>query len=336
MVKVNRGLMAEIWQNNLKTKRSKKMKTNKTLMQKADLEVSDLIADGGYLQDEESEKFVKDLIKQSVILKMINVQGLKSHTKILNKVGIDGMVLRPGTSGQALHVADRVKPVTDDVTITTKLMKGEIRLNDEVLEDNIEGGKFKQTVMSMMSEQVALDMDNIAVNGDTAGATGTVLDLIDGMLVKATSHIVNAGVAPIAKSFLKTAVKAMPSQYNRKRKQQRFLTSEDAETDYRDYLSDRATVLGDKFMMDEAPIRYGSRPILPVPIFPDNLGIASDCTNVLLLDPKNAVWGVWRKIKVETDRDITTGEWIMVVTLRSGFEYQEEDAVVKITNIQTQ
>jgi len=312
------------------------MISNKTIMQKADMEVADLIADGGYLQAEQAEKFIVDLIEESVMMKLVQVQALKSHTKIMGKVGIDGWVLKPGTSGAALAVADRTKPTTDEVTLYTHLMKGEIRLNDEVLEDNIEGGQFKNTVMQIMAEHVALDMDRVLVNGDTSGATGTVLDLIDGMLVKATTHIVNGGTVPINKGMLKDAIKAMPSQYNRLKAQQRFLTSEDAETDYRDYLADRATVLGDKFIEGDGPVRYNNRPILPVPVFPDNLGAGTDCTNILLTHPKNAVWGVWRKVKVETDRDITSGEWIMVVTVRAGFEYEEEDAVVKVTNVQTQ
>lgn len=309
--------------------------SNKTIMQKADMEVADLISDGGYLAEEQAEKFMVDLIKASVVLKLITVQGLKSHTKLLDSVGLNGRVLRPGTSGKALSEADRAKPVTDQVELTTKLMKGEIRLPDEVLEDNIEGGTFKATVQSMMSEQAALDMDELVVNGDTS-STDPFLALIDGMLVKATSHTVNAGVNPIAKSYLKAAVKAMPSPANRNRAAQRFLTSEDAEVDYRDYLSDRATVLGDKFMMDEAPVRYAARAILPVPVFPDDLGAGNDCTDVLLLDPKNAIWGVWRKIRIETDRDISTGEWMMVISVRAGFEYRKEDYVVKIYNVKTQ
>lgn len=312
------------------------MITNKSIMAKADMEVSDLIADGGYLQDEQAEQFILKIIKEAVVLKMIKVMGMKSHTKLIDKVGINGFVLKPGTSGAALAAGDRVKPTTEQHSLETKLMKGEIRLNDEVLEDNIEGGQFKQTVMKMMAEHVALDMDNIAVNGDTSGTTGTVLDLIDGMLVSATSHIVNGGGTTIDKGMLKNAIKAMPSQYNRNRRAQRFLTSEDAETDYRDYLADRATVLGDKFIEGDDAVKYGGRAILPIPVFPDNLGVGTNTTNILLMDPKNACWGVWRKVRVETDRDITTGEWIMVTTLRAGFTYIEEDAVVKVTNVVTQ
>jgi hypothetical protein len=213
-------------------------------------------------------------------------------------------------------------------------MKGEIRLNDEVLEDQIEGGNFKTTVMGMMSEQVALDMDELCINGDTA-STDPFLAQFDGMIKTGSAHDVNAGTVALSKAHLKNAINSMPSQYNRNRSAQRFLTSERAENDYRDYLADRATVLGDTMIVQDAPVRYGNRPILPIPMFPDTLGIGGKCTNVLLCDPKNAVWGVWRRVRVETDRDITTGEWVMVVTLRAGFKWQERDAVVRITNVKT-
>jgi len=307
---------------------------NKQLMAKADMEVSDLIADGGYLQPEQSAQFVRDLIKESVVLKLIDVRGLKSHTQLIDKVGITGRVLRPGTSGVALAAADRTKPVTDDVELQTHLMKGQINLNDEVLEDNIESGQFKTTVMQLMSEAVAFDMDWLVVNGDTTSADAFTA-LLDGMLVSTTSHVVNAGTVPLTKDHLKDAVKSMPSQYNRQKANQRFLTSELAEIDYRDYVSDRATVLGDKFMENEAPVRYSNRPILGIPAFPDDLGVGNDSTNVLLCDPKMARWGVWRKVRVETGRDIEKGEWMMVVTVRAGFAWKEEDAVVKIDNVQT-
>jgi len=308
---------------------------NKSIMAKADMEVADLIADGGYLAAEQAEQFVVDVVKESVLLQLVTVMGLKSHTKLIDKVGIEGRVLRPGTSGHALAAADRTKPTTDQVTLHTHLMKGEIRLNDETLEDNIENGNFKTTVMQMMAEHVALDMDDLLANGDLT-STDPLLALLDGMIVSAVSHPVNGGVASLVKSMLKDAIKAMPSQYNRTKRNQRFLTSEDAAIDYHDYLADRVTGLGDSKVQDDSPDTYGNRAILPVPVFPDDLGVGHNCTAVLLLDPKIACWGIWRNVRVETDRDITTGEWIMVTSLRAGFVYSEEDAVVKVYGVKTQ
>ena len=312
------------------------MNSNKTLVEKANLEVSDLISDGGYLPTDVAREFVVDMIKESVMMRQIKVETLKSHTKTYPKIGISGKVLKPGTSGQALAAADRVKPATDDVTLNTHLMKAEIRLNDEVLEDNVEGGTLKTTIMNMFKEHMALDMDDVIVNGDDSGTTGTVLDLMDGMLVSATSHVVNGGTVTINDGMFRDAVKEMPSQYNREKRKQKFFSSEDAETDWRDVLSQRGTALGDKYVNSDTPTTPQARPFMPVPIFPDNLGVGTNTTNMLLLNPKNAIWGIWRKIKIESDRDITSGEWIAVASVRAGFQYLEEDAVVKVTNILTQ
>ncbi len=310
-------------------------KKNQTYMEKADITIADLIADGGYLEDEQSKKFIRNLIEESMVVRMSTVYGMKSHTRLIDKIGFNGRVLRPASSATALAVADRAKPVTDQVSLGTELFKAEVRLNDEVLEDNIEGGTLKATVMSMFAEQISLDMDEIVVNGDTASAD-PFLAKFDGWLKLATSHVVNAGSVALTKSHLKAAVKAMPSKYNRNKKKQRFAISDDGEVDYRDAVADRATVLGDKMLQDDVPVRYATRPILPIPVFPDNLGVGTDCTNVVLTDPKNSVVGIWRKIKIQTGVDIVTGEWIAVATVRFGFEWQEEDAVVKIENVKTQ
>jgi hypothetical protein len=162
-----------------------------------------------------------------------------------------------------------------------------------------------------------------------------VLDLIDGVLVSATSHIVNGGTVAINKGMFRDAVKAMPSEYRRLKGMQQFWTSENAEIDYRDYVAGRVGDLADMVLQEEKPLKYSGRPIVGVPVFPDDLGVGSNCTNIVLTHPKNCIWGLWRKIRFETDRDITTGEWIMVATLRAGFVYEEEDAVVKVTNVLT-
>jgi hypothetical protein len=307
--------------------------SNLNIIQKADAEVADLVSNGGYLPDEVASSFITDYIKESVVLKSVTVKPMMSHTTVLPKVGISGRVLRPAQSGRALTLTERVEPTTEQVTIETKLMKAEIRLTDEYLEDNIEGGSFKNTIMSMFSEHIALDSDELAVNGST-GSADAFLAQFNGMLALTSSHTVNGGTVPIHKGVLKSAVKAMPSQYNRLRNKQEFWTSEDAEIDYRDYLADRATVLGDRFLESMDALRYGGRPIMPIPVFPDNLNGGS-CTNIIYTHPKNFIWGVWRKIKINTDYDVQTGEWIAVATLRVGCNWQEEDAVVKVTHVRT-
>jgi len=310
--------------------------SNKTLLQKADMQVSDLMSDGGYLAAEQAQKFIKDVINEAVVLKMIDVRAIKSHTANIDKVGISGRVLKPANSGQALAEADRSKPTTSQEVLTTNLMKGEIDLPYEVVEDNIEAGTFKSTIKQLMAESISYDLDDFVVNGDDSGTTGTILDLQDGLLAGATSHTVDGAVATISNAMFTKAVKAMPKRFNRFKSKQRILTSLDAETDYRDVISQRATNLGDKFLLDEVPVSSHGRPMIPVPSFPDNLSGTSNCTNALLMDPKVARFGIWRSILFESDKDIREGVWIMVASIRAGVKYREEDAVVKVYDIKTQ
>jgi HK97 family phage major capsid protein len=302
-----------------------------TLIQKADLAVSDLIANGGYLPEDQAEKFIVDMIKEAVVMKMIEVQGIPSHTQLIDKIGFNGSVLRPGTSGQALDAADRAKPTTEQVTLSTKLFKAEIQLNDETLEDSIEKDNLKDTVMGMMTEQIALDFDGLLVNGDTT-SLNTLWAQFDGMLALATAHVVAAGNNPIDQEYLKRAVKAMPSQYNRNRQSQVFMTSEKAEIDYVTQLANRMTGLGDSSISATAAPPFMQRRIVPVPTFPETQGGGSE-TSILLCDPKNAYCGIWRKIKIGTEYDLRAGIWSMVATMRAGFVWKETDAVVKVTGI---
>lgn len=306
---------------------------NKTIIEKANLEISDLIANGGYMQPEKSASFIQNVVEESQLLKLIDVRSLASHTQIVDKIGVSGRVLRPGVTGQAVREADRVKPVTDQVTLNTVLMKGEIRLPDETLEDNIEAGSFKDTVMEMLSENVAKDMEDLLINGDTNSAD-TLLALLDGMLKSASSHIVAGGSLPINKALLKSVIKALPAKYDSFKGKMAMFTSRNAVLDYRDALSDRATSLGDASVTSDDKLVYGGRPIIPVPLFPDNQGGGTE-TSLLYCDPKNARWGIWRKLKIETDRDITTGEYVVVISLRAGFKWKEADAVVKATAIKS-
>ena len=60
-------------------------------------------------------------------------------------------------------------------------------------------------------------------------------------------------------------LKSMPSEFLRNKKQMRFFTSVDSEIDYRDLLAERATVVGDKFLEQDAPVAYSGVLVVDVP-----------------------------------------------------------------------
>jgi len=308
-----------------------KVTNNRSLLAKADLSLADLTTDGGLLAPAQSKKFMRILINESTIMNQATVVPMKSHKQEINKIRFSGRVLRAGQEATALVAGERAKPDLSQTELDAQLFKAEVRLDNEVLEDSIEGGTLRQTIMTLMGEAISRDMDEIIIQGDTTSAD-TFLAKFDGILKQATSNVVNHGGARTNKTLWKNMLKAMPSEFLRAKKAMRFYTSNDSELDYRDFIADRGTVLGDKFLEQDAPINYSGIPILDVPLFPETLG-SGDKTNAVLVDPKNINVGIWRNIRIETDKLVSEGVLIIVATMRFDMKFAEETAVVKGTEI---
>lgn len=308
------------------------IENNRTLLAKADLVLSDLISDGGFLVEEQAKKFLMIAIDESAILSMSFVETLKSHTKLIERIGLTTPMLVPGFEGTALTEADRTKPEFDKPTINTSLFKGEIQLTDETLEDNIEGGNLRTTIMNLIGKRVGLDMSDILLNGDTASAVPRLAQF-DGIRKLATANVVAAGGVPLDKATFKSMMKTLPSQFLRDKRKMKFLTSVDAEIDYRDSLADRATMLGDVFLEKDRNAAYNGIEVVADAVFPETLGGGNNETEVIFSDPKNFRVGIWRQVKMETDRDIRRGIIFIVVSVRFGFIFEESDAVVKATGV---
>ena len=305
---------------------------NRTILQKADLALSDLTTGGGLLQPAQAQKFIRILIDESVILKQGTVVPMRSPKQLIEKIRFGSRILRPGTESTALPVADRAKPDLTKVELDAQLFKAEVRLNNEVLEDSIERGELRQTIMQLMAEAISRDMDEVIVQGDTT-SPDAFLATLDGILKQATSNVVDAALATTNKAIFRDMLKSMPSEFLRNKRTLRYFTSVDSEIDYRDSLADRATPLGDQKLERDDQVFYSGVPVMDVPLFPEDLGGGNDTTNVILTDPKNINIGIWRNIRIETDKDVSEGVLIIVATLRFDVKFTEETAVVKATNV---
>jgi HK97 family phage major capsid protein len=195
---------------------------NSTLLAKADLALADLTAGGGILQPAQAQKFMRLLIKQSVLLQQCTVVPMAAPKQQFSKLKFGSRILRPGQEATAVPAAQRVKPDLSQVELDAKLFKGEVRLSDEVLEDSIERGELRQTLMEMMADAISRDMEEILVNGDTASAD-PFLATLDGVLKQATSNVVDAAGAPISKDVLGDLLKSLPSEHLRDKSSMGFL-----------------------------------------------------------------------------------------------------------------
>ena len=301
--------------------------TNSQIIDKADIAVSDLSSDGGYLNPIQANAFIRMLIDQPTLVNQVRVVPMNAPTMEINKIGFTSRILKVApSSGTALTPANRSKATTEQVTLTTSEVIAEVHIPYDVIEDNIERGVLEDTMMALITERASTDLEELLIQGNTSTGADAFMRLKNGMLAQATSHIVDfqdSGDRTVTKNIFKWGIKAMPNKYMRNRTKMRFYVSPDCETEYADSLANRETMLGDSKITKWTPNPAFGVPVYPAALMPD--------TNYILCNPKNCILGIQRQIMIETDRDIRARVLIVVLTMRLDIKYEEEDAIVKGT-----
>jgi hypothetical protein len=314
---------------------------NQELIKKADMALADL-ASGGLLLPEQADSFIRKLLVQPTLLNQVRTVTMNSPQRNINKIGFGQRILKKATSATALSEADRSKAVTSQVNLNTSEVIAEVRLPYDVIEDNIEPGQIntagasavappvlgglKDTIIRMIAERAALDLEELAILGDS-GDADPYLAMKEGYLKLATDHVIDAGAAAVNKDMFKQGLKAMPDQYMRNLAQLRHYVSVNNEIEYRDTFASRETTGGDNQFVTQAqaPVFGFGVPLNAVSLMPGAQG--------LLCHPLNMIMGIQRQISIEVAKSITERVFIIVLTARVDFQIEETDAVVKYTNI---
>lgn len=312
---------------------------NAELIRRADLALSDLTNDGGLLNPEQANSFVRLLIKQPTILGAVRTVEMNADKRKINKIKFGSRVLRPTTSGTAFTSTERVKPTTSQVEVDTDEVQAEVFLPYDVIEDNIErgdigqnvdgsgsqgvpaNGGFVSTIQTLIAEAAARDLEELALEGNTT-VSDEFLALQDGYLalLSANGNVVNASNATISRSIFRQGMQALPSQYLRNRAQMRHFVSVNKEIDYRETLATRATGLGDNTIEEFSPVFAYGVPVQPVELMPEDRG--------MFTDPRNMIFGIRRQMSMEYAKDISARVYQIVLTARIGFEVEDADAAV--------
>jgi hypothetical protein len=324
------------------------MSSNSSLLRKADLAIADLQNNGGELLPEQGSAFIRKLIKSPTLIRVCRVVEMNSPKRKINKIGFGSRILRKATSATPLTANQRSKPTTEQIELDTKEQIAEVRIPYDVMEDNIERasaanneasntgpGGLRQTIIDLIAERAALDLEELALMADTDFTDGAdadnqaYLSQLDGWLARANDdgNVVNASNSPISKAIFKAGLKSLPVQYQRNKAALNHFVSVNNETEYRDTLADRGTALGDQMTQGTSPtFAYGS-PITGVALMPEDKG--------LYTDPLNLIFGIQRQMSMEFDKDITSRVYIIVLTCRVDFQIEETEAIVEYENIGT-
>jgi len=306
------------------------IESNRALLSKADLALSDL-ASGGILRPAQADQFIRLAIRESTFIQQVTVKPMASYQEDMDKTRFAGRVLQPGVEATALPLAMRSRPTMSTVQLNAQLFKAEVRMSNEVLEDQIERSSFNNTIMQMLSKAIARDMETVVINGSTISGNA-LLAVLNGVLVQTTANQVNAGTVRLNKTHLRDVIKALDDEFSND-PTLRFWTNRQARIDYRDSLSDRATALGDAALLQSGNTQYADIPVIAVPEFPPTTETGGSVTQVLHTAPANVVVGIWRKIRVQLQEDASAGVVIIVASLRFDTKLVEVNASSKVINV---
>lgn len=318
------------------------MTTRNQNLERADLAIDQLDTNGGLLTPEQSNAFIDMIMDQPTILPRARVVRMGAPEVKINRIGFGDRILRAarnstglgaeddGSNGRHVRKSERAAPTTSQIVLRDSEVIAEVRLPYEVLEDNVEGENLEAHIMRLIAERAALDLEELALWGDTTLAgTDAFLGLQDGWLKRANAHVadnLNAGVSP---DLFANAMLAMPQKYMRNLAEMRAFISVQNTIRYRQRVAQRQTGYGDAALQGAIALNAHGLQIEGAPM------LAADGSGAtgLVTFPQNLLFGIRRDISVETDRDIRARERIIVLTMRTALQIDDADATVKLENI---
>jgi hypothetical protein len=312
------------------------------VLARADLAIGDLSTEGGYLNPEQADQFIDEVQEQPTVLQEARVIRMNSHTRNIDFIGFDQRIMKAavntigganigapgagdaGFNDRHLPRADRSRTVQRQVVLVSKEVMAEVHLHQSVLEDNIERGNLESHIMRLITVKAAEDLEEWALNADD-GAGDPYLALGNGYMKLAVSNVVdnlNAGLTP---NTFRDAQLALPQRYLVNVGAMRTWVTTADEVRYRSNVAARATGFGDSSLQNSDDLRAFGVPIRKAMKMPVN--------EALFTFPQNLLFGIHRNIQVETDRDIRARTIIIVLSTRIDVNYGDENAVVKLINI---
>jgi len=304
------------------------------LLQKATLDLGDFGGAGeAPLTVEQVREFLRIAITPQDMLPDVRTVTATGNKWQESKIDFSSRIMRPGVGGTRLVDADRAKPSTGVVEISTVLLRGEVPVTDEVFEDQVEGQGFGNTLTTMIAEACGRDVEELLIQGDTLSGDAYLAQL-DGWVKQAQGAggnvISAAGALQDYQTIFRQLLTAVNVKFLRDTGNWRYWVPTRMHQMYRDILSARGTNLGDLSLTGQNELRYQGILIKPVAQLAVTAG-SPDTSFVLFGHRQNFYAGIKREIRIETFRDPREGQTSYVVTAR----VDAKIAVVEATAVAT-
>lgn len=296
----------------------------RTIIEKADVAVSDLL-DGGKLNPTQSDELYQMVIDRPTLLNEIRTVQMPADKYNIDKINFGSRMWRPApTEGTPLTAENRYRPTFDQIQLDVKDIMSEIHIPYSVLEDSIERGTLQQTFMQMAAKRTSIDWEELLLLGDTS-SNDPYLALFDGALQLPDHTYDGSAITSIGSDLWKVAMQNMPQKYLSDIDSMGFYISKYNEIEYRDTLATTSADKGYTYTTERPELTGFGVPLKACAKMPND--------KMLFTFPENLIMGVHRDILIETERDIRNRVLVIVMTARLDIKMETADAALVVNNL---
>lgn len=312
---------------------------------------------GGYLKIEQADNFIDHIFDAAVLWKSAEKRKMNASYAEWPTVRVGARVVRKATEGVDNGI--NVGATFTKVSISTTKLRLDWEVTTEALEDNIEGENLDQHLLRRFTHQLAQDLEEISIWGDTASGVDPI-NAFDGWHKQALAggHVRTAltgtGNGQLSRAHFNQAIRAMPAKYMRDKSKVNFYASTAA---YHEYLFSQSEsgIVPNEIIAgtlrqypgpqgaagDSTAYPFGVK-LIEVPMFDSNFNVTNAGTGSGPLDTTtfmefthatNRIVGIQRQIQMYKKFAEKKDAIEYTVFVRFGVAWQDKDAVVTITDI---
>lgn len=187
---------------------------------------------GGLLNAEQSNRFIDYMWEATVLGSQVRTIRMRADTIDIDKLGIGERLMRVAT--EAVDDGVNAGATFSKISLTTKKLRLDWEISTESLEDNIEGEGLEDHIARLMATQAGNDLEDVAINGNTALTGDPLLKAFDGWRKRALAggHVIDHAGGGVDRSVFNKALKAMPRKYMQRRNGLKFFTGSNVIQDY--------------------------------------------------------------------------------------------------------
>lgn len=186
---------------------------------------------GGKLKPTQANRFLDYVYNQAVLVKDARFVRMNAPQAEIDKIDLGTRKMRKAT--EITNDGVNALPTFSKISLTTVKLRLDWEISTEALEDNIEGQSLEDHVVSLMARQVANDLEDCFIHGDTTSGV-SLLSALDGWrkVARARGRVVDAAGANLNRSIFDRGLRNMPNKYLQNRNQLRWYTSSGLLQDY--------------------------------------------------------------------------------------------------------